>query len=188
MVDIPIDFQQRQRSASTTPGARRTTSGSGRSSVPSSRRSPSTSLTIDVVTASLDPILPERLYFGPIGSMKQKKENPDEALLKLIGTGPYMFVEWVKGQHIKLTANPDWWGNGSADAYGAASIKDVTFIIRGEREVRTAMTRNGEADIACWITSEQCKTTPNCHEVPSLETTFVRMALVNPALKDIRVR
>jgi peptide/nickel transport system substrate-binding protein len=120
--------------------------------------------------------------------MKQKKENPDEALLKLIGTGPYMFVEWVKGQHLKLTANPDWWGKGSADAYGAASIKDVTFIIRGEREVRTAMTRNGEADIARWITSEQCTTTPNCHEVPSLETIFVRMDLANPALKDIRVR
>jgi ABC-type transport system substrate-binding protein len=63
------------------------------------------------VTASLDPILPERLYFGPIGSIRQKKENPDEALLKLIGIGPYMFVEWVKGQHIKLTANPDWCGN-----------------------------------------------------------------------------
>ena len=45
---------------------------------PEFRRSPSTSLTIDVVTASLDPILPERLYFGPIGSMKQKNENPDE--------------------------------------------------------------------------------------------------------------
>ena len=65
-----------------------------------------------------DPILPERLYFSPINSMKQAKENPQEVLLP-IGTGPYVFVEWVKGQHVKLTANPDWWGNGSADAQGA---------------------------------------------------------------------
>jgi peptide/nickel transport system substrate-binding protein len=120
--------------------------------------------------------------------MKQKKEKPDEALLKPIGTGPYMFVEWQKGQHIKLTANPDWWGNGSADAMGAASIKDVTFVIRGEREVRTAMARTGEADIARWITKDQCHTTPNCQESPSLETIFVRMDLVHPTLKDIRVR
>jgi len=147
---------------------------------PEFQAKPVDELTLDVVTVSPDPILPERLYFGPIGSMKQKKEKPDEALLKPIGTGPYMFVEWVKGQHIKLTANPDWWGNGSADAQGAASIKDATFVIRGEREVRTAMTKTGEADVARWITGEQCKTTPNCQESPTLETIFVRMDLVNP--------
>jgi peptide/nickel transport system substrate-binding protein len=155
---------------------------------PEFQAKPVDDLTLDVVTATPDPILPERLYFGPIGSMKQKKEKPDEALLKPIGTGPYMFVEWVKGQHIKITANPDWWGNGSADAMGAASIKDVTFVIRAEREVRTAMARTGEADIARWITNDQCKTTPNCQETPSLETIFVRMDLVHPTLKDIRVR
>ena len=108
--------------------------------------------------------------------------------LKAIGTGPYIFQEWAKGQHIKLTANPDWWGNGSADAQGAASIKDVTFQFRAEREVRAAMTRTGEADIARWITGDQCRTTPNCQATPSLETIFVRMDIVNPTLKDKRVR
>jgi peptide/nickel transport system substrate-binding protein len=145
-------------------------------------------LTLDIVTESPDPILPERLYFAPINSLKQSKEMPDEVLLKPIGTGPYTFVEWVKGQHVKLTANPDWWGNGSADAQGAASIKDVTFVFRGEREVRAAMTKAGEADIARWITGEQCKTTPNCQPTPTLETIFVRMDTMNVAMKDKRVR
>ncbi|MGE3270314.1 MAG: ABC transporter substrate-binding protein [Chloroflexota bacterium] len=145
-------------------------------------------LTLDIVTESPDPILPERLYFSPIGSLKQMKENPDEVPLKAIGTGPYVFVEWQKGQHIKLTANPDWWGNGSADAKGVASIKDVTFQFRAEREVRAAMTKAGEADIARWITGEQCKGTPNCQASPSLETIFVRMDTNNVAMKDKRVR
>jgi peptide/nickel transport system substrate-binding protein len=145
-------------------------------------------LTLDVVTESPDPILPERLYFSPIGSMKQLKENKAEAPLKPIGTGPYTFVEWQKGQHVKLTANPDWWGNGSADAKGAASIKDVTFQFRAERDVRAAMTKAGEADIARWITGDQCATTPNCQASPSLETIFVRMDLSNVAMKDKRVR
>ena len=145
-------------------------------------------LTLDVVTESPDPILPERLYFSPIGSLKQMKEKPDEVPLKPIGTGPYTFVEWQKGQSIKLTANPDWWGNGSADAKGAASIKDVTFQFRAERDVRASMTKAGEADIARWITGDQCKGTPNCQASPSLETIFVRMDQANVAMKDKRVR
>jgi peptide/nickel transport system substrate-binding protein len=145
-------------------------------------------LTLDVTTESPDPILPERLYFGPINSMKQAKEKPDEVLLKPIGTGPYQFVEWQKGQHVKLTANPDWWGNGSADAQGVASIKDITFLFRAEREVRAAMTKSGEADIARWITNDQCKGTPNCQSSPTIETIFVRMDINNVAMKDIRVR
>jgi len=155
---------------------------------PEFKAAPVDELTLDITTESPDPILPERLYFGPISSMKQLKERKDEVPLKAIGTGPYIFQEWVKGQHIKLTANPDWWGNGSADAEGTASIKDVTFQFRAEREVRASMTKTGEADIARWITGDQCKTTPNCQETPSLETIFVRMDLVNPTLKDMRVR
>jgi peptide/nickel transport system substrate-binding protein len=145
-------------------------------------------LTLDVVTEAPDPILPERLYFSPIGSLKQMKERPDEMPLKPIGTGPYQFVEWQKGQHVKATVNPDWWGHGSPDAKGAATIKDVTFLFRAEREVRAAMTTAGEADIARWITSDQCKSTPNCQASPSIETIFVRMDTMHVAMKDKRVR
>jgi peptide/nickel transport system substrate-binding protein len=145
-------------------------------------------LTLDVVTETPDPILPERLYFSPIGSLKQRKEKGDEYLTKPIGTGPYTFVEWQKGQYVKLTASPDWWGNGSADAKGAASIKDVTFQFRAEREVRASMTKAGEADLARWITKDQCQSTPNCQASPSVETIFVRMDTMNVAMKDKRVR
>ncbi len=155
---------------------------------PEFKATPVDELTLDIATESPDPILPERLYFGPISSMKQLKERPDEVPLKVIGTGPYVFQEWVKGQHITLTANPDWWGNGAGDAEGAASIKDVTFQFRAERQVRASMTSAGEADIARWITGDQCRTTPNCQETPSLETIFVRMDIVNPTMADKRDR
>jgi peptide/nickel transport system substrate-binding protein len=155
---------------------------------PDLKATPVDEMTLDVVTDAPDPILPERLYFSPINSMKQSKEKPDEVLLKPIGTGPYSFVEWQKGQYVKLTANPDWWGNGAGDAEGIASIKDVTFQFRAERDVRASMTKAGEADVARWITGDQCKTTPNCQTTPSLETIFVRMDTNNVAMKDKRVR
>jgi peptide/nickel transport system substrate-binding protein len=144
--------------------------------------------TLDVTTEAPDPILPSRLYFAPISSMKQLKEKPDTYVSTPIGTGPYKFVEWVKGQHIKLTANPDWWGNSATDAHGAITIKDASFVLRPEREVRTAMTQRGEADLARWVTQEQCKSAPQCSSGPGIETAFIRLDLDNPALKDRRVR
>ena len=79
------------------------------------------------------------MYFSPMHSPKAQREAPDQTPLKPVGTGPYKFVEWVKGQYIKLEANPDWWGHTATDARGAATIKDLTFVFRAEREVRTAM-------------------------------------------------
>jgi peptide/nickel transport system substrate-binding protein len=120
--------------------------------------------------------------------MKALKESPDQYPLKPVGTGPYRFVEWLKGQHVKLEANPDWWGNGSPDARGAVTIKQATFLTRGEREVRLAMVRQNEADFARWVTKEQCQQAPQCATGPSVETIFIRLDQPNPALADKRVR
>ncbi|MEA2598505.1 MAG: peptide/nickel transport system substrate-binding protein, partial [Thermomicrobiales bacterium] len=60
--------------------------------------------TIDVATVEPDPILPARLYFSPIPNMKQVQERPDSLVTEPIGTGPYSFVEWNRGQYIRITA------------------------------------------------------------------------------------
>jgi peptide/nickel transport system substrate-binding protein len=143
---------------------------------------------VDVVTASPDPILPTRFYFAPFHSPTARKANPADVPLKPIGTGPYKFVEWVKGQHVKLEANPDWWGNTASDNGGAASIKEVTWIIRPEREVRTAMVQRGEADLARWVSKDQCNAAPVCKHGPTVETIFIRLDTMNPAMGDKRVR
>jgi peptide/nickel transport system substrate-binding protein len=143
---------------------------------------------VDVVTAAPDPILPTRFYFAPFHSPTARKAKPDEYPLKPVGTGPYKFVEWVKGQHVKLEVNPDWWGNTASDNGGAASIKDVTFVFRPEREVRTAMVQKGEADLARWVSKDQCNAAPVCKGAPTVETIFLRLDTMNPTLADKRVR
>jgi peptide/nickel transport system substrate-binding protein len=144
--------------------------------------------TVDVVTESPDPILPSRLYFSPIPSMKQVEERPESLPVEPIGTGPYSFVEWEKGQYIRLTAYPDWWGHNADDTYGEVTIKDVEFVFRAESTVRAGMVTAEEAQIGRFLAPEDCETTPTCKEAVSLETIFLRLDTMHPAMSDVRVR
>jgi peptide/nickel transport system substrate-binding protein len=143
---------------------------------------------LDLVTETPDPIMPARVYFTPFHSPTARKTHPEEYNTKPIGTGPYKMVEWVKGQHIKQTWNPDWWGNTATDNGGDATIKDITWVFRAEREVRTAMTQRGEADWGRWVSRDQCKAAPQCQGGPTVQTNFLRLDTMNPTLADKRVR
>jgi peptide/nickel transport system substrate-binding protein len=146
-------------------------------------------MTIDVSTEEPDPILPARLYFSPLPNMVQVEERPDSLPNEAIGTGPYQFVEWVRGDHISLTAYPDWWGNGDPEAaFGQQSIKDVQYVWRPESTVRAAQVSAGEAQIARFLAPDDCATTPVCLEAPSVETIFLRFDTMHPVMGDIRIR
>jgi peptide/nickel transport system substrate-binding protein len=146
-------------------------------------------MTIDVSTEEPDPILPARLYFSPLPNMVQVEERPDSLPNEAIGTGPYQFVEWVRGDHISLTAYPDWWGNSDPEAaFGQQSIKDVQYVWRPESTVRAAQVTAGEAQIARFLAPEDCETAPVCLEAPSVETIFLRLDTMHPVMGDIRIR
>lgn len=145
--------------------------------------------TIDVSTEEPDPILPARLYFAPLPNMVQVEERPDSLPNEPNGTGPYQFVEWIRGDHISLTAYPDWWGNADPEAaFGQQSIKDVQYVWRPESTVRAAQVTAGEAQIARFLAPEDCETTPVCLEAPSVETIFLRLDTMHPVMGDIRIR
>ena len=124
--------------------------------------------TVDVETASADPILPLRMYFAALPAPKHAKENPEELSIRPIGTGPYKLVEYVKAQYVKMTANEDYWG-------GAPKIKDVVMTWRTEAAVRAAMVRTGEADFARKLSAEDCGKLPQCASLPSVETLHLRV-------------
>ena len=145
-------------------------------------------LTLDVVSDSPDPILPSRLYFAPLPDPAQIKNDAASLPIKPIGTGPYKFVEWVKGQRIRMTVNPDWWGHGKKDALGAATIQDVELVFRGETAVRASMLQSGEADFARFLTPDLMASVPRAVKGPSLETVFLRLDTMYPPMADIRVR
>lgn len=146
--------------------------------------------TVDIVTESPDPILPTRLYFVTIPSMAAVEEDPDAYETTPVGTGPYEFVEWSRGQDITLEANEDWWGRDDTDAaYGSnEDITEARYVFRTETEVRAAMAETGEADFVRWVTEDQCAAAPQCTSGPGVETILLRMDTPNPTLSDQRVR
>lgn len=62
-------------------------------------------------------------------------ENP-------IGSGPYKFVSWEKGQNIVLEANEDYW-----DEEHMPQTKNVIFRFIAENSSRVTALTNGEVDI-----------------------------------------
>ncbi len=134
--------------------------------------------TIDVkATQDPDPIMPRRLYWLQMTTPKAVEEDPD--FQSMVGTGAYVLDEWVKGEHITMSANPNYWG-------GEPDIKKVTFIWRTESAVRAAMIQADEADIAAWLAPQDAGPIRTLGaNIP--ETPFMRFDPY-PPLDDLRVR
>jgi peptide/nickel transport system substrate-binding protein len=53
------------------------------------------------------------------------KFGTPDSIKNLIGTGPFMFNEWVKDDHVTLVKNPNWWGDPSTLKIDRAIIRAV---------------------------------------------------------------
>lgn len=145
---------------------------------------------IDVKTPTPDSLIPWRMYLAGISSMKQITDAPGEVDETPIGTGPYQFVEWARGQHWEAEANPSWWGLSSDNAYGDVEFEKLRFLFRNEASVRAAMVQTGEADMATFVTPEACADAVNCINAESDTYLFLRPDVTgaHPAFEDVRVR
>jgi len=67
-----------------------------------------------------------------------------------VGTGPFMFREWIPADRVVLVPNPDYnWGpEGLYETAGPPQIDELIFRIVPEATTRTAMLETGEADVA----------------------------------------
>ena len=137
--------------------------------------------TIEITSKSADPIMPLRMFFMPVDSMKFAKESPEERPTKIIGTGPYKFVEWVKGQFVRLTANENYWGTPNP-------FKDITFVWRAESTVRAAMIKTGEAQVVQEISPSDAKGLQKTVNNATVETVILRPDTDIAPFKDKRVR
>jgi peptide/nickel transport system substrate-binding protein len=135
-----------------------------------------------VFNESDDPvcIVPEHI----LGKYKDVNRVPFNQLP--IGTGPFKVVRWVRGDHIELTANPDYFR-------GAPKLK--TILVREIPDENTSVNELRTHDID-WL----FEASPNLYKIlrtiPDTKTYLVDQPstlrllinLTRPALKDIRVR
>jgi peptide/nickel transport system substrate-binding protein len=71
----------------------------------------------------------------------------------MVGTGPFMFKEWVAGDHITLVKNPNYW-----DAANAAYLDQVTFKPFKDSTSKLQALQSGGADLAFSISPTDVKT------------------------------
>jgi peptide/nickel transport system substrate-binding protein len=112
---------------------------------------------------------------------------------KPIGSGPYRFVEWVKGDHVTLEANDAYW---AGSAKGKPLAKTVVFRPVSTSGTRLADLQSGQADIIAGLSATQAKAVESAGGGPRVERTdvpghqyvFINTKIDGSPLKDRRVR
>jgi peptide/nickel transport system substrate-binding protein len=134
--------------------------------------------TIDITSNPAQPILPLLMSTVTVGP----SDAPMDAYVDTpVGTGPYIFKEYARGQHIKLEANPNYWG-------AKPTVKNATYIFRSDSAVRAAMVAAGEADIAPNIALQDATDASMDYSYPNSETVYMRIDNNIAPLNDVRVR
>ncbi|MFO7707311.1 MAG: ABC transporter substrate-binding protein [Desulfobacterales bacterium] len=136
-------------------------------------------LTVQIVTDGPDPILPARLYWMkmvPPAHSKDPKfaETP-------VGTGPYKFTRWNRGQSVVLEANPGYWG-------ARPSIQKVTYRFVSDPGTRLAGLMAGEFDLITNLLPEFTKKVPQAIHILGLEHPILILNADGGPTKDLRVR
>ena len=87
-------------------------------------------------------------YLGIVSPTAVKKD-PAEFARHPVGTGPFMFKEWVPKDHITLVKNPDYnWGSSLFKHTGPAYLDEVIFKVIPEGSVRVGALKSGEIQYA----------------------------------------
>ena len=102
--------------------------------------------TIRIITTKPDPIFLKKMASVAGAAMfppKYAAEQGDEAVsLRPVGTGPFAFQEWVKGDHATFKANPSYY------LPDVPKVQTLVWRFIPEAQSRVAALQTGQIDIA----------------------------------------
>ncbi len=104
-----------------------------------------------------------------------------------IGTGPFMWDYWHKGQALKLVRNPYYWQQGKP------YLNSVTWTDVSNDNTRELQLKGGQAQIdqtPAWSTVASLKSAPgvNMYLFPSTQTNYMSFNETVKPLQDVHVR
>lgn len=129
-----------------------------------------------------EPVLPEHLLRDFTGSRFHSARYHHEPL----GSGPFVFKQWVPGSHLILTANPNYYGEGPY-------LDEVIFKFIPNENTLLVQLKTGEIDIfdnANIAFMDQLLAIPGVrvYRTPMLMYEHLDFNTENPILSDKRVR
>ncbi len=121
-----------------------------------------------------------------IASPKALKENPESLNTNPVGTGPFKFNSWTKGDKIVLDANPDYWG-------GAPKIGQLVFRSIPDNNARLVALQADELDIMDGVEPAFVDTIKktgkfNMAERPAMNVGYLAFNMEKEPFTDARIR
>ncbi len=102
-----------------------------------------------------------------------------------VGTGPFKLVEWVRGDHILLAKNADYWGDGPY-------VDEIMVRVIPDDESRVLALESGQVDFTVRVPPTDVPRLKgeglNVQIVPSTRVIYIGMNNQYQMLKDQRVR
>jgi peptide/nickel transport system substrate-binding protein len=147
--------------------------------------------TLDVKLASPDPVFLSKMTQVPIASPTQIAKDPNSLADKAIGTGPYEFVSWTRGQDMKFKLYDKSW-------MAAPGMFDtITWVWQSTPSIQEQMIATGQADVAVSsgiaYTAQECEAVKSaggtCANTPSTQVNYLRLDEYNQTLlgnQDVR--
>ncbi|WP_299821522.1 ABC transporter substrate-binding protein [uncultured Jannaschia sp.] len=136
-------------------------------------------MTVRILTDGPDPILPSRMYWMKMIPPGYAVEG--DLAAAPVGTGPYRFADWSRGESITLERNPDYWG-------AAPDVEEATYRFVGEAGTRLSGLMAGEFDVITNLLPEFTRTVPKFAAVDGLETSVFVLGTDNELTSDPKVR
>lgn len=136
-------------------------------------------VTVHIKTSGPDPILPARMYYFMI--VPPEASQADSFAEAPVGSGPYKFVSWDRGNEIVLEANPDYRG-------GAPDVSKVTYRFIEEPGTRLSTLLAGEVDLVTNLLPEFMGQVPQAASMRGLEHPMVLLNADGGITADARVR
>jgi peptide/nickel transport system substrate-binding protein len=126
------------------------------------------------------PILPEHIWKSISEKAVSNFANEPKPGQPIVGSGPFVLTEVVKGQFIRLERNPNYWGTPS-------KIDHLVFRVFNSQDSMAQALKRGEIDFADNLDANifnSLKSTPGIKAIDTLYSGFDEIAMNTGAALD----